>query len=242
MPISFTFPKDVAGLAGVFRSVRQGADFVLPTMDAGSLPRQLTGAAMAAAATFSEAWQDRMDDAYVTRLRAMVLTDQSGTLTLESSPDQSAVTTLLSVSIAANVAQDTGWWNLTPGHRWYRRKYVNGATSQGLFLLWGSQEVARGDEAGPVRGNLTDRSGTLTTGSTSQLLAAANPQRRYLLIQNPHATEDLWINFTTAAALGQPSIRLPALTLPMVFENFVSTEVVNVNAVTAGHPYIAKEG
>lgn len=91
-----------------------------------------------------------------------------------------------------------------------------------------------------------DRSGTITVGATSQVAAAANIGRQYLLIQNIDAAEDLWVNFDTAAAAiaGAGSIQLkPAGSL--VFEagmGFVPTCAINVNATTLGHKFTCKEG
>jgi len=239
MPITFAFPRDTAGLAGIFRGIRQGSDFVLPTLDLGALPHQLSALPLAGAAAFVEAWQDRLDDAWVTRVRGLAFADQTGTLYLETSPDQAAVTALTSLAVAPGVPADTGWWNLS-AHRYYRRRFLNGGTAQGTFQLYGAQEFARGDSAGPVRGPLTDRSGTIANGGTSQQLAAANPQRRYLYIQNNSAGA-LWVNFGTAAALGQPSIQLAA-NAEKIWEKFVPTEAINIIGGTTAQPFTAKEG
>ena len=92
-------------------------------------------------------------------------------------------------------------------------------------------------------GTLTDRSGTITAGGTAQTLAAANTARKYLLIQNLHATEVLWVNFTTAAVANQPSLQLAAAGGSLVMESsYVSTELVSVIAATTGHAFSAKEG
>lgn len=57
---------------------------------------------------------------------------------------------------------------------------------------------------------VTDRSGTITLGGTSQQLVAANASRKRLLLQNDYSeTTDLWINFgATAASTGGDSIEL----------------------------------
>lgn len=95
----------------------------------------------------------------------------------------------------------------------------------------------------PRRGSLTDRSGTITTGNTSQQLAAANASRRYLFVGNPPtATESLWINFGTAAVKDQPSIEI-AIGASFVMEDmFVSDQAVNIIAATTGHKFVSKEG
>src|SRR5258708_5888142 len=91
-------------------------------------------------------------------------------------------------------------------------------------------------------GTLQDRSGTITTGAASQVAAAANVGRQYLLIQNLDTTEDLWVNFGAAAAITTPgSIRVPKAggTEPsfLLFDGSaaVPTASVNVNATTLGH-------
>ncbi len=95
----------------------------------------------------------------------------------------------------------------------------------------------------PTSGLLTDRSGTITAGGTAQTLMASNASRRYLLIINIDATEDLWINFTTAAVTtGQPSIPIRPGGAFVQEANFVSTELISVKAVTTGHAWTAKEG
>lgn len=93
----------------------------------------------------------------------------------------------------------------------------------------------------PSSGNLTDRSGAITTGATAQQLAAANTARKYLLIQNLDSGEDLWINFTTTAVADRPSIRIPPDGTFVMEGSFVSTELVSVIAATTGHEWTAKE-
>ena len=94
----------------------------------------------------------------------------------------------------------------------------------------------------PSTGTLTDRSGTITAGGTAQQLAAANTNRRYLLIQNEHATETLWFNFTTTATAAEPSFQIPAGGSFVMEAGYISTEAVSVIAATTGHPWTAKEG
>lgn len=98
------------------------------------------------------------------------------------------------------------------------------------------------NSAGPL-GSLTNRSSTITSGGTAQTLASTNSARRYLLVENPCAqTESLWINFTTAAVVSQPSVEIsPCGSFLMSAPNFVSTELISVIATTTSHPFIAKE-
>lgn len=47
----------------------------------------------------------------------------------------------------------------------------------------------------------TTKSGTITSGGVAQVLAAANAVRNGISIQN-QSTGDLWVSFTTTAAVG----------------------------------------
>lgn len=107
----------------------------------------------------------------------------------------------------------------------------------------------------PVQGapvTLTERSGAMTTGGTSQQLAAANTLRKYLFIQNPvtltgqniAAAETLFVRFgaTAAGVNNGTSIELvPGASI--TFEgNAIPTAAIQVNAATTAHRWIALEG
>lgn len=92
-----------------------------------------------------------------------------------------------------------------------------------------------------TQGTLTDRSGTITLGGTAQTLAAANATRKYLIVENVSQTEDLWINFTTTAVVGQPSLLIKPNGVFVMESSFVSTELVSVIAATTSHAWAAKE-
>lgn len=90
---------------------------------------------------------------------------------------------------------------------------------------------------------LTDRSGTVASGGTAQQLAPVNDSRSYLFIQNQHATEVLWINFSVDAVTSQPSIQIPAAGGTFLMSGtFCSGESISVIAATSTHPFTAKEG
>lgn len=92
------------------------------------------------------------------------------------------------------------------------------------------------------RGTYTSRSGTVTTGGTSQQIMAVNANRKSIIIENPiAATETLFFNFTSAASTTTDSIGLApgGIYSPT---NFISTEAINVTATTTGHAFVAKEG
>lgn len=93
----------------------------------------------------------------------------------------------------------------------------------------------------PATGALTDKSGTITSGGASQVLAAANTSRKYFFVLNLSA-ENLWINFTTAAAATQPSIKLIPGSSFVMEDSFISTEAINILGATTASPFCAKEG
>lgn len=93
-------------------------------------------------------------------------------------------------------------------------------------------------------GTLTDRSGTITVGGTSQTLAASNSSRKYIFIQNPSsATESLFINFTSASSLTVGSVELlPGGSFERTLATYMTTELITVNAASTAHAFVAKEG
>lgn len=91
----------------------------------------------------------------------------------------------------------------------------------------------------PVVGTLTDRSGTATT--TSSQIAASNATRKYFFIQN-NSNSTIWFNFTTAAITSQPSIRLLSGETFIMENNFISSEAINIIAVSSTRDFTAKEG
>lgn len=97
----------------------------------------------------------------------------------------------------------------------------------------------------PRRGTITNRSGTVTAGNTSQQLMAANTSRRYLFVYNPRSTaggNSLWIDFGTAAVKDQPSIEIEPGASFVQEDMFVSDQAVNIIGATTGHKFVAKEG
>jgi hypothetical protein len=86
---------------------------------------------------------------------------------------------------------------------------------------------------------ITDRSGTITAGSTSQQVAAANTARRYFVFQN-HSDTDMWINFGVTAVATQPSVKIFAG--GGAYEPLVApTEAVHVICATSGKAFTCKE-
>jgi hypothetical protein len=99
----------------------------------------------------------------------------------------------------------------------------------------------------------TDRSGTLTTGGTSQTLAAANSSRKCLFVQNPATAagegiataEDLYINNNAVAAVvgnGANYADLsPGASATLCFSGIVDQTQITVNAATISHRWYGKE-
>lgn len=92
-----------------------------------------------------------------------------------------------------------------------------------------------------VLDKLVDRSGTITLGGTSQQLTPANPDRCYFYFQNL-ATEDLYINFTTAAGVNTAgSFRVCPGASFFKEGSYVSSEAANVIGATTGSVFTCKE-
>jgi hypothetical protein len=95
------------------------------------------------------------------------------------------------------------------------------------------------EEVGPITGELIDRSGTITTGGSSQTVAAANFDRSYLSFQN-HSDTDMWLNYGIPAVAGQPSIKVAA---GMNYTPaFVDQRALNVLCADTGKAFTCKEG
>lgn len=113
---------------------------------------------------------------------------------------------------------------------------------RGIVTLLAATLTVQGTVTGaPVRGSLTNRSGTITLGGTAQTLAAANTSRSYLLVQNISA-ENLWINFTTAAVADQPSFKIVPGDTFFMESSFLSTELISIIGATTGSKFVSKEG
>ena len=90
-------------------------------------------------------------------------------------------------------------------------------------------------------GTLTDRSGTITIGGTSQVLAPVNATRKYLNIKNT-SSANIAVNFTAAASLTSGSyVIVPLGSLNLSTGSFITTESVTVVGATTGQTFVAKE-
>ncbi len=91
-----------------------------------------------------------------------------------------------------------------------------------------------------TKGTMVNRSGTITTGGTSQVVMAANAARRYFMIQNVSDTI-MWCNFTTAAVADQPSFQIAVGASFVMDGSVVSTEAINCIGAVTGKSFTSKE-
>lgn len=93
----------------------------------------------------------------------------------------------------------------------------------------------------PPSGTITTRSGTITTGGTSQQVAASNSSRKYFAIQNISDTAMyLGVGYTPTSTTG---ILLTANGGGFTLEsNFIPTQAINILCATTGKAFVAWEG
>lgn len=87
---------------------------------------------------------------------------------------------------------------------------------------------------------LTDGSGTITTGGTSQQIFAANSTRNYLFVQNLSSADE-YINFGSAATTGAGSIKLISGASFVMESNTITNQTVNIIGATTGQSFTAKQ-
>lgn len=85
-----------------------------------------------------------------------------------------------------------------------------------------------------------DRSGTVTTGGTAQVLMTANPARRGFWIQNLSAG-DLWISDLGTAVAQQPSMRLAAGFIYESPATGCSSSAISIRGETTAQAFSARE-
>ena len=91
-----------------------------------------------------------------------------------------------------------------------------------------------------TKATLVDRSGTVTAGGTSQVVAPANPNRVGFSLQNV-SYGDLWISSNGPAVAGQPSHWLPAGSYWEYPLTGVPLTAINVLGATTGQAFTARE-
>lgn len=110
--------------------------------------------------------------------------------------------------------------------------YETGASSGGGSVVIGQVTTT------PITATYTSRSGTITTGGTSQTLMAANAARKGFMVQNRSA-ESLFINTLAAAANDNSSIEL--LPGQMFIPPAVPLTDVRIIGATTGSAFFARE-
>lgn len=90
---------------------------------------------------------------------------------------------------------------------------------------------------------LTDRSGTIGTGGTSQQVMASNASRLFIRIQNPCSeNESLFVNYGAAASGTSASEEITPCGSVTWDGTSITTQAINVVAATTSHRFVAKEG
>ena len=87
---------------------------------------------------------------------------------------------------------------------------------------------------------LTDRSGTVASGGTAQILAVINVGRIGFWVQN-QSTGDLWISSVGTAAATQPSMWLPAGSYYEYPSTGIPTTAISIFGATTGQAFAARE-
>jgi len=118
---------------------------------------------------------------------------------------------------------------------------VNGTVPVSGTFWQSTQPVSGSVTALSSTGNITTRSSTITTGGTSQQVAASNSSRKYFVIQNISDTAMyLGIGYTPTTTTG---LLLSANGGGIVFEtSFIPTQAINVLCATTGKAFVAWEG
>ena len=167
--------------------------------------------------------------------------------------DTTTTTNCASVTGGAIASSQSGTWTVAQGGTWTVQPGNTANTTPWLTNAQqsGTWTVQPGNTANttawlvsgvPRAVTMTDRSGTITAGGTSQTLAAVNATRQRIIVQNPcNATESLYINFTGAATTNGTSIELAACGSYDSGPGPVSTQSVTVIAATTGHAFMSKE-
>ncbi len=181
--------------------------------DPSQFARCLTTTPLAGAATYTQTAVDRfartaLPDAQelgillVDRVRGLIWADQAGTLYLEQSDDNATWSTVgSSVAVSANVSIELPWSIVTK--RYYRFRYVNGATIQTAFRLYqmvGSAEAT---------GTKADTAATDSTSSWSVVALLKGALKVFLDVWDS-VTHALNVKVTGSNVEGAPAAAAPS--------------------------------
>ena len=115
--------------------------------------------------SYTQEWQDRLKQDPIVAVKGIVFSDKTGTLYIDESDDKSTITQLAEKLVSANVTSEQDWVKLTK--RWYRFRYVNGASAQGEFILL--QDI---DKSGELRSGILASPGVVVN---TQLIGSIMP-------------------------------------------------------------------
>lgn len=121
---------------------------------------------------------------------------------------------------------------------------IPAALGQALMAASMPVVIASNQSAVPISvpsGALVDGSGSLAAAIVSQTVFAANATRKYLLVQNISAADNLYINFGAAATIDTNSIKLLPNGVAIFESSYIPTAAVNIIGSTLGSKFIAKE-
>jgi hypothetical protein len=111
-----------------------------------------------------------------------------------------------------------------------------------MYTRFGELISAQGVGVGSQQGTITNRSGTIAVGATAQSLMAANPARRYFMLQNLDPSVSLWVRIGATAVQSQPSTELKPGAVLVQEDNFISSESVSVIGPSTGQAFSSWEG
>lgn len=181
-------PMDSQGKYGALQPYRGGSAFSLPELNGSSIAVPVSSTPLGASATFTGSTLDRLNltagataitggiplnqqaGVLVSKYKGIVYTDQTGTLYVEESNDDTTWTQTATITVSANEFTDSGWVYLSK--RYYRLRYVNGSTAQTVFSLFDSAGAGQADTQASLAGsnatigkvNIQDTGGGPLTG------------------------------------------------------------------------------
>lgn len=132
---NFEFIVDKNTKAAAAKLFRGKDDFAIPITNVSGTSFLVTSTTLGADATFTQDAQDRLGDVLVSYVRGVAYADQAGTLKVEETDDTAGTwTEIASIAVSTKTLADTGYLALSK--RYYRFRYINGATAQGDFALY----------------------------------------------------------------------------------------------------------
>ena len=111
----------------------------------------------------------------------------------------------------------------------------NGDAVTGVVII---DPITGGTISSPV--TPVNISGTITTGGSAQVLAAANANRRGWWLRN-NSTGSLWVSDMTTAVLSQPSLEIKAGEMYEAQAGGVPMNALSIIGATTGQSFTGRE-